>query len=54
MKQNHVRAKLKRGEPSFGTWLALPDPAAARLMSGLGFDWMTCDMEHSGYNFETV
>ena len=54
MKQNHVRAKLKRGEPSFGTWLALPDPAAARLMSGLGFDWLTCDMEHSGYNFETV
>jgi 4-hydroxy-2-oxoheptanedioate aldolase len=54
MKQNHVRAKLKRGEPSFGTWLALPDPVAARLMSGIGFDWLTCDMEHSGYNFETV
>ena len=54
MKTNHVRAKLKRGETSFGTWLALPDPAAARLMSGLGFDWLTCDMEHSAYNFETM
>ena len=54
MKTNQVRAKLKRGEVSFGTWLALPDPAAARLMSGLGFDWLTCDMEHSAYNFETM
>ena len=30
MKTNPVRAKLKRGEASFGTWLTLPDPTSAR------------------------
>ena len=54
MKTNHVRAKLKRGEPSFGTWLALPDPVAARLMSGLGFDWLTVELEHTPTTFETA
>ena len=39
MKRNHVRAKLKHGEPSVGTWLTLPDPMAARLMARVGFDW---------------
>ena len=39
MKHNYVRAKLKRGEPSVGTWLTLPDTIAARLMARVGFDW---------------
>jgi 4-hydroxy-2-oxoheptanedioate aldolase len=46
MKTNHVRAKLKRGEPSIGTWLVLPEPGAAQLMGRVGFDWLTVDMEH--------
>ena len=54
MKANHVRAKLKRGEPSLGTWLALPDPMAAQLMSRIGFDWLTVDLEHSPTSFETA
>lgn len=47
MKKNHVRAKLKRGEPSVGTWLTLPDPVAAHLMARTGFDWLTVEMEHT-------
>ncbi|MEW6303114.1 MAG: aldolase/citrate lyase family protein [Verrucomicrobiota bacterium] len=47
MKKNHVRAKLKRGEASIGTWLVLPDPTAAQLMAGTGFDWLTVEMEHT-------
>jgi 4-hydroxy-2-oxoheptanedioate aldolase len=54
MKQNHVRAKLKRGEPSVGTWLTLPDPVAARLMARVGFDWLTVELEHTPVNFETA
>ena len=44
MKKNHVRAKLKRGEPSVGTWLTLPDSIAARLMARAGFDWLTVEL----------
>src|SRR5260370_17062282 len=54
MKTNHVRAKLKRGEPSVGTWLTLPDTIAARLMAQVGFDWLTVELEHSPTNFETA
>src|SRR5436190_19674360 len=54
MKQNHVRAKLKRGEPSVGTWLTLPDTVAARLMARVGFDWLTVELEHTPIDFETA
>ena len=54
MKQNHARAKLKRGEPSIGTWLTLPDPVSARLMARVGFDWLTVELEHTPINFETA
>jgi 4-hydroxy-2-oxoheptanedioate aldolase len=54
MKSNHVKAKLKKGEPSIGTWLSLPDPTAARLMARVGFDWLTVDLEHSGTDMETA
>src|SRR6266542_2590052 len=54
MKQNLARAKLKRGEPSVGTWLTLPDPVSARLMARVGFDWLTVELEHTPVNFETA
>jgi 2-keto-3-deoxy-L-rhamnonate aldolase RhmA len=54
MKTNSVRAKLKRGEPSVGTWLTLPDSIAARLMARVGFDWLTVELEHTPVTFETA
>src|SRR5258706_2664371 len=54
MKTNHVRSKLKHGDPSVGTWLTLPDPIAARMMARVGFDWLTVELEHSPTSFETA
>ncbi len=54
MKTNPVRAKLKAGEPSIGTWLTLPDPTAAQLMARVGFDWLTVELEHTPVTFETA
>src|SRR5438067_5468021 len=54
MKKNHVRAKLKAGQPSVGTWLTLPDPTAALLMARAGFDWLTVELEHTPVTFETA
>src|SRR5688572_22182162 len=54
MKSNPVRARLKRGEPSVGTWLTLPDPVVAQLMSKTGFDWLTVELEHTPTSFETA
>lgn len=54
MRKNHAREKLKRGEPSLGTWLTLPDPTAAQLMARTGFDWLTVELEHTPVTFETA
>ena len=54
MKQNFVRHKLKKGQPSIGTWLTLPDTTAARLMARTGFDWLTVELEHTPVTFETA
>ena len=54
MKTNHVRHKLKRGEPSIGTWLTLPDVFTAQIMSRMGFDWLTLEMEHTPMTLETA
>ena len=54
MRKNTVREKLKAGEPSVGSWLTLPDPVAARLMAGVGFDWLTVEMEHTAIDISTA
>jgi 2-keto-3-deoxy-L-rhamnonate aldolase RhmA len=43
MRVNHVRRRLKAGEPSVGSWLSLPSPEAARCLGQIGFDWLTVD-----------
>src|SRR5947209_7119592 len=50
MRTNHVKEKLKRGEPVLGAWLSLPSVPSARIMARLGFDWLVVDMEHSAQN----
>ena len=54
MRSNYVRHKLKRGEPSIGTWLTLASTTAAGLMARTGFDWLTIELEHSPATLETA
>lgn len=51
MRTNPVKEKLRRGEPSFGTWLSLGDLYATRVLARLGFDWLTLDIEHSAIDW---
>ncbi len=54
MRGNHVRRRLAAGEPSVGTWFALPSPEAAEFVSRIGFDWMVVDTEHSPIDILTL
>lgn len=54
MRANHVRRRLAAGEPSIGTWLALPSPEAAEYVSTLGFDWLVVDTEHNAIDIRTL
>ncbi|MDO8488567.1 MAG: aldolase/citrate lyase family protein [Candidatus Omnitrophota bacterium] len=39
--------RIKRGQKSVGSWLAIPNTTVAEIMSSVGYDWLVIDMEHS-------
>lgn len=51
MRTNPVKQKLKRGEPTFGSWLSLGDLYATRVFARLGWDWLTLDIEHGAIDW---
>ena len=54
MRSNPVKAKLKAGKPTVGTWLSLGSVPATRFLARAGFDWLTVDVEHNPINPETA
>lgn len=54
MRANHVKRRLAAGEPSVGTWMALPSPEAAEYVAGLGLDWLVVDTEHNAIDIRTL
>jgi 4-hydroxy-2-oxoheptanedioate aldolase len=51
---NHVKQRLRAGEPSIGTWLSLPSPEVAEYVSQIGFDWLVVDAEHNPVDIRTL
>jgi 4-hydroxy-2-oxoheptanedioate aldolase len=49
-----MKDKLKAGEPVFGAWLSLNDPAAAEILARTGFDFLLIDMEHGPWDLVTL
>lgn len=54
MRENTVKAALKRGEAQVGSWLTLASPFVARHLARAGFPWLTVDIEHSPCDWETA
>lgn len=55
MRDNKVRAKLKRGEPVFGTMLTeCANPALAKILADAGFDYFFFDLEHGAFTLQTT
>lgn len=54
MRVNHVRRRLASGEPSIGTWMALPSPEAAEFVGELPLDWLVVDTEHNPIDITTL
>ena len=54
MRKNIVKEKLRRGEPSIGTWIATGNPLVAEILAHAGFDWLTVDMEHNAIDMENL
>lgn len=41
-----IRAKLRSGGKSIGSWMQIPHPSVAEIMGQAGYDWVAVDMEH--------
>ncbi len=53
-KLNIIRNKLKKNDPSIGSWLQLGNENSAQILSKSGsFDWICIDLEHSAISLET-
>lgn len=44
---NPVRRALLACSPTVGTWMQVGHPAVAEVLSGVGFDWIAADCEHT-------
>lgn len=52
--KNTLRATMRKGLPTFGSWIQFGHTSIAELMAQAGFDWLAIDMEHSVIGIETV
>ena len=42
----NIRKKLRKQEPSIGSWIQIPHPSIAEIFGQAGYDWVAIDMEH--------
>ena len=49
--KNTVKAKLKQGLPSIGSWNMIGHPTVVEIMAQAGFDWIALDMEHGAIDW---
>jgi 2-dehydro-3-deoxyglucarate aldolase len=47
VKPTGLKARIRSGVPTLGSWLTLAHPAIAEIMAAAGFDWIVIDLEHS-------
>jgi 2-dehydro-3-deoxyglucarate aldolase len=41
-----IRAALRSGEVSLGSWIQFRDGSTAEIMGAAGYDWVAVDLEH--------
>jgi len=44
-----IRATLKEGRATIGSWMQLPNDGVAEIMGAGGFDWVALDLEHGRF-----
>jgi 2-dehydro-3-deoxyglucarate aldolase len=49
-----LQAKLRTGDPVFGSWLQFGHTGTAEIMASAGFDWLSIDLEHTTIDLDTA
>ncbi len=54
MYNNTLKSKLKNNELTIGSWITIGHPSVIEVLSNVGFDWLTIDMEHTTIDYSTA
>lgn len=54
MLAERIKAKLKSGEPSIGSWMSMAHPSIAEILSMAGYDWVVIETEHTAIDVSEV
>lgn len=49
MNTKTIRAAMREGKATVGTWLQLPSTELAEMLGASGYDWVAADMEHGAF-----
>lgn len=49
-----IRATLRSGGVSIGSWMQLPNASVAEIMGGAGYDWVAADLEHGSFGLHVL
>ena len=49
-----IKAKLKRGEPSVGSWMSMAHVSIAEILASAGYEWVVIETEHTAIDNSEV
>lgn len=49
-----IKDKLRRGEPSLGSWMSMAHPSIAEILAMAGYDWVVVETEHTAIDVSEV
>ena len=54
MLASEIKAKMRRGEPSIGSWMSMGHPSIAEILALAGYDWVVIETEHTAIDVSEV
>lgn len=54
MYNNTLKSKLNNNELTIGSWITIGHPSVIEVLSNVGFDWLTIDMEHTTIDYSVA
>lgn len=54
MRNTALRKKIRSNELTLGSWITIGHPAIPGILSGVGFEWLVVDIEHTTIDYSMV
>ena len=49
-----IKERMRRGEPSIGSWMSMAHPSIAEILAMAGYDWIVIETEHTAIDVSEV